>query len=91
MPLPTTRVAGFSIAVLGVLAVGPDAALLRTQHDAGGTTSIIGVWRYILLAVANLAAARVLEGPFCHMLAGARRSLARTVRTSLPPAFRRTR
>ena len=69
-----TRTAGFTVAVVGVVAVGPDTMLLRTQNMAGGSTAVISVWRYILLCVANLVAALVFEGNVAKLLAGVRRS-----------------
>ena len=72
----SSRTAGFTFAVMGMLSVGPDALLLRIQNEHGGTASIIGCWRYILLAIANgvgasLAAA---DGGPCALLSGIRRN-----------------
>ena len=58
----SSRSVGFAAAVLGVVAVGPDAALLRTQQYAGGSTSVIGVWRYVLLSVCNGLLAIAMQG-----------------------------
>ena len=57
-----SRATGFLIAVVGVLAVGPDAVLLRAQQDAGGTISVISVWRYALLMLCNSAAGVLTQG-----------------------------
>ena len=67
-----TRAAGFVIATLGVIAVGPDAAMLRLQEASGGTTSVIAVWRYLLLAACNALAAPFWQGgcgPFLEGMA----------------------
>lgn len=45
-----------------MLAIGPDAALLRTQVANGGSTAIIGCWRYILLFFCNVIGATLLGG-----------------------------
>lgn len=71
----SSRSAGFIAAVVGVLAIGPDAALLRAARTSGGSTSIIGVWRYLLLSVCNVALAAICEGGTRRLLAGMRRSL----------------
>ena len=72
---PTSqRSVGILIACVGVLAAGPDAAYLRAQHEAGGSTTVIGVWRYSLLAVCNLCLGSVFSGCPSAMLAGLRRS-----------------
>ena len=42
------RAFGVAIALAGMLMVTPDAALLRVQAGAGGTTPVITVWRYIM-------------------------------------------
>ena len=69
-----TRAAGFTFACIAVLAVGPDAALLRAQQQAGGTITVISTWRYILLSFANLAAALIFEGSPAKLLRGVQRS-----------------
>ena len=62
------------MAVVGMLAVGPDAAFLRTQVVNGGTTAIIGCWRYILLFFANVIVASILGGGPRVLVSGARSS-----------------
>lgn len=69
-----SRKAGFAIALAGVLAAGPDAAYLRAQHEAGGSTSVISVWRYSILAICNLLLGAAFEGGPRAMLAGVRQS-----------------
>ena len=71
----TSRAAGFTIAVIGVLAAGPDAAYLRLQRDAGASTATIAVWRYTLLAIANLFLGAVFEGGIRSLVAGLQRSM----------------
>ena len=70
----STRIFGYTMCVLGAVAVGPDAVLLRTQHLAGGSTPVISVWRYILLCICNLMAALIFEGTPRKLIAGARNS-----------------
>ena len=70
----SSRSAGLASAFLGVLAVGPDAALLRVQQSAGGSTSVIGVWRYTLLMVCNAVAGIVVQGGVPAFVAGIARS-----------------
>lgn len=71
----STRLFGYTICVLGVLAVGPDAALLRTQHLAGGSTTVISVWRYVFLSICNLGAAFIFEGTPAKLIEGASKSV----------------
>ena len=78
-----TRVAGFASAVLGVLAVSPDAALLRLESEVGGTTPVIGVWRYVLLFLCNLVLASALQGGVRQLIAGVRRDLPRVLGASV--------
>ena len=65
-----TRKAGFAIAIIGVLAGGPDAAYLRAQQEAGGSTTVIGVWRYCSLAVCNVVVGAYFGGGIRNFLAG---------------------
>lgn len=58
----SSRSAGFAIAVIGVCAAGPDAACLRAMEEAGGSTTVIGVWRYIILFLCNFCLGAVFEG-----------------------------
>ena len=66
-----TRTGGFVVALVGMLAIGPDAALLRTQVLNGGSTAIIGCWRYILLFFANVLGATLLGGGPRELIVGA--------------------
>ena len=70
----SSRSAGLASAFLGVLAVGPDAALLRVQQLSGGSTSVIGVWRYTLLMVCNAVAGMCVQGGVRPFVAGIARS-----------------
>ena len=71
---PTSRAYGFTAAVLGVLGVAPDAALLRVEKEAGGSTSVIGVWRYVMLTLVNLCLGAIFEGGLHKLARGVRRS-----------------
>ena len=56
------RVLGLVIAFAGTLVVTPDAALLRVQAEAGGSTAVITVWRYVMSFFLGSAAAVIAHG-----------------------------
>ena len=57
-----------------MLGVAPDAALLRVEKEAGGSTSVIGVWRYVMLTLVNLCLGSIFEGGLHKLARGVRRS-----------------
>ena len=62
------RYIGLAIAVGGTIAVTPDAALLRLMDSFGGATSVITIWRFVLVGVFNFTFAAVKQGgigPLC--------------------------
>ena len=55
---------------LGVLAITPDAALLRWQRSDGASMPLILVWRYLLVSLFLFATALWLHGGIQPLLAG---------------------
>ena len=78
-----SKATGCTIAVIGVLAAGPDAGYLRAQREAGGSMTVISVWRYAILAVCNLFLGAAFEGGFSVVVSGMWRSLVPVVGASL--------
>jgi len=58
------RTFGLLIATIGMLGVTPDALLLRYQEEAGGQSSVILIWRFILVGILNLVVAVFTQGGF---------------------------
>ena len=53
---------------------GPSLAhTVRAQRDAGGSTTVIGVWRYVLLSICNVALGAYYQGGFMPLLFNLRR------------------
>lgn len=66
------RPLGVAIAVAGMLMVTPDAALLRVQASAGGTTPVITVWRYIMAGTLSCVITLASSGSATAVLNGVR-------------------
>ena len=66
------RVLGLLIAFAGTLVVTPDAALLRVQQYAGGSTPVITVWRYVMSMVLGAVAAIMTHGGVTPVIDGIR-------------------
>lgn len=68
------RCIGLAIAMAGMLAVAPDAALLRCQQDAGGSTAVIFACRFTATGVLSIADCVVRRGGIWPLLAASARA-----------------